>query len=160
MGMDVCGRRPTTPEGEYFCNNAWWWQPLADYVCLVAPKIAAGCKHWQSNDGDGLDATASQELAAVLEREIESGRTERYARLRKSQIEAMPNEPCEICDATGTRKTPPEGGAGDPRNGGIKCNGCNGTGYRRPWASCYSFEVENVRHFAVFLRGCGGFQIY
>jgi hypothetical protein len=53
MGMDVCGKKPGAPEGAYFRATVWWWWPLADYVCEVAPEITHKCQHWHSNDGDG-----------------------------------------------------------------------------------------------------------
>jgi hypothetical protein len=160
MGMDVMGKNPKNETGEYFRNNMWWWPPLAIYVCQVAPEIAAKCKYWQSNDGDGLDGEASMLLADLLQKEIDSGRTERYARLRQSQIEQAPNEPCSLCEGTGTHKPAPERGAGDPTKDGIVCNSCDGNGYVRPWVDNYSFSVENVQEFANFLRDCSGFEIW
>lgn len=59
----------------------------------------------------------------------------------------------------------PETGAGD-----FPCNGCGGdyhaktpgTGSHRPRGTLlsYPFDVENVAEFVVFLRDCGGFEIY
>jgi hypothetical protein len=159
MGMDVCGLNPTTEEGKCFGNSCWSWRPLADYVNEIAPGIASKCRYWQSNDGDGLNAADALELAAILQAEIDSGRCERYARIRASAQEMAPNEPCDLCDGTGTRKPIPERGAGDLVSG-ITCNGCAGTGWVRPWLEHYPFDVENVREFVAFLRGCGGFAIY
>ena len=59
-----------------------------------------------------------------------------------SRLEAMPNEPCTICETTGLRKEPPERGAGDLRNGGTKCNACDGEGYRRPWEMSVARDFE------------------
>ena len=50
--------------------------------------------------------------------------------------------------------------AGDLKEGGIKCNGCQGAGYVRPWASDYPFSTENVTAFVAFLRESGGFVIW
>jgi hypothetical protein len=72
----------------------------------------------------------------------------------------MPDEPCDICAGTGVRKPEPHCGAGDLKEGGIKCNGCKGEGYVRPWASHYPFSTENVRNFVAFLRESGGFVIW
>ena len=185
MGMDVYGKQPTTEEGKYFCNNMWWWRPLADYVCEIAPEIADKCQYWQSNDGDGLNGHDSLRLAELLQKEIESGRTAAYARRREAKLEMAPNEPCLLCEATGTRKPPPdggagdladdiislckgtdtrkpapEGGAGDPTKEGILCNMCDGHGYTRLWAANYRLSVENLQKFVTFLRGCGGFAIW
>jgi len=159
MGMDVFGKQPTSKSGEYFRNNAWWWRPLADYACEVAPEITARCTYWQSNDGDGLDAQGAVALADKLQAEIDAGRCADYARKRTSAIEMMPDEPCWLCDGTGTRAPPPNCGAGDPKNGGIQCNSCLGRGFIRPNAASYPFSVENVGKFVAFLRASGGFKI-
>jgi hypothetical protein len=158
MGMDVYGKNPTTEDGKYFQNNAWWWQRLADYACDIAPSIANKCKYWHTNDGDGLNAEDSNALSDILQIEIDSGRTASEARLWKSKQEMTPDEPCDLCEGTGTRKPVPDRGAGDPKTDGIKCNACKGRGFVRPYN--YPFSVENVQKFVQFLRGCGGFEIY
>src|SRR5262249_57999092 len=99
MGMDVIGQKPTSAEGEYFGNNVWWWRPLAEYWTKVAPEIASRCAGWQYNDGDGLNDSDSAALADALQAEINSGRCEPYARIRKSELEMLPNEICEVCGA-------------------------------------------------------------
>ena len=159
MGMDVIGRKPTSKEGEYFRNNVWWWRPLADYCMRVAPDIAARCKYWHSNDGYGLDERDSLALADLLQAEIDSGRCASYARVRESELELLPNERCQLCEGTPPRRVPPDRGAGNLLTG-MKCNACDGEGFKRPWACWYDFDVENVREFVGFLRGCGGFAIW
>ena len=160
MGMDICGRNPTGERGQYFRNNAWWWHPLADYCITVAPDICVACRHWHSNDCDGLDAADALALAEALQKEIDAGRTENYARRYASEQELMPNEPCDICAGTGVRRSVPRIGAGNLKEGGIKCNKCQGAGYVRPWASHYPFSTENVAAFIAFLRESGGFSIW
>lgn len=159
MGMDVYGKSAKSEKGEYFRNNVWWWRPLADYCRLVAPEITSGCKCWQSNDGDGLDGEASLKLADALQAEVDSGRTMIYEKSYMGKLETTPNVPCRICAGTGIRKPVPECGAGDPKAGGITCNGCSGHGYVRPDEASYPFSVENVEGFIAFLRDCGGFEI-
>jgi hypothetical protein len=160
MGMDVCGKKPTTEQGEYFCNSVWWWRPLANYVCEVAPEIAGHCEYWQTNDGDGLNAEDSAALADKLQQEIDSGHTERFAAIYAAEQELTPNEPCHLCEGTGFLRPPAAGvcGAGDILTG-IKCNACAGNGFVPPFPTHYRFSVENVRNFVAFLRGCGGFAI-
>jgi len=158
--MDVYGNKPTTKEGEYFRSSVWSWRPLAAYVCDIAPEITAKCKYWQSNDGDGLNAADSAKLADALQAEIDAGRTKGFERIRRSEIESLPDEDCELCEGTGTRKAVPQRGAGDPKNGGIPCNGCGTTGHKRPPDAMYPFETEHVQEFVMFLRSCGGFKIY
>jgi hypothetical protein len=152
--MDVIGRKPTSEAGKYFRNNVWWWRPLADYVCEVAPEITAKCQHWQTNDGDGLNATDSKRLAAVLKQKIAEGHTLAHAQIRAAELLALPDERCTICGGTGYRAEPPECGPGS-----MPCNGCEAKGRRRPSDTYYPFEVSNVEEFIVFLEACGGFKI-
>jgi hypothetical protein len=159
MGMDVYGKNPTTEEGKYFRNNVWWWRPLADYCIQTAPEVAGKCRYWHTNDADGLDADDSIKMADALDKELESGRTDRFARVRASDLERKPKITCSICAGTGTRKPVPTVGAGDPKADGIPCNGCGGSGHTEDYATYYGFDVDNVRKFVAFLRGCGGFEI-
>src|SRR5215813_7776637 len=107
MTMDVYGKEPRAPEGEYFQASNLRWHPLADYVCEVAPEIAHKCQYWHTNDGDGLNACDSIRLADRLQAEVDAGRTESYARIYQSKQAAMPKEPCIICGGTGTRHPVP-----------------------------------------------------
>ncbi len=156
--MDVSGKKPTSKTGEYFRNNVWWWRPLADYCLTVAPDICKSCKHWQSNDGDGLNGKQSKALAAVLEAEIASGRTLIHEQQRKAEIDAMPDESCRWCAGTGVRTDSVGVDLGYAARGW--CNGCDGKGTLRPNDAHYPFSVENVSDFVAFLKDCGGFSIY
>lgn len=156
MGMDVYGKDPASKRGEYFRNNVWWWRPLWEY-CQAVTADAAEVKHGQTNDGDGLDAKASRQLAAELERMIESGQTQAYADARTARLKALPDVMCDLCKGTGTRNDQHFQGP---------CNGCVTSedkgakpGWKRPWDCAYPFSVENVKEFAEFLKDCGGFKI-
>lgn len=155
MGMDVYGKAPDAPEGEYFRANVWDWRPLATYVCTVAPEITAHCALWHSNDGDGLDAENSRALAKVLREHIDSGELAATVESYRRAQQALPDEDCDICGGTGYRLEPPHTGPGER-----PCNACNATGKVRPWACWYPFEVETVERFAGFLEHCGGFEIH
>jgi hypothetical protein len=105
----------------------------------------------------------------ALQREVDAGRTEAYARRYASEREMMPDEPCNACAGTGVRKNVrhrdadenpfPHCGVGDLKEGG-KCYRCQGTGYIRPRTSEYEFSTENVTDFIAFLRKSGGFSIW
>ena len=148
MGMDVYGNKPKNKCGEYFRRNASGWDPLATYACEVAPEITAKCKYWYSNCFDGLNGEDSILLADLLQKEIDSGRAEKYARLPRSQLELTPSEPCQQSEGTGTRTLAPERGAGDSTNDGIFCEGDDSDSF-----------VESLQQFVYFLRYCGGFEI-
>jgi hypothetical protein len=149
MGMDVIGRQPKNKIGEYFRRNVWGWHPLADYVLQVAPDTASACKYWHSNDGDGLNAKRSVELAKVLRCEIAAGRAAKYVHRRSSILATAPDEECLICAGTGKHPA-----CGEP------CNWCRATGRGRPWATNYHLTVSDIEMFAAFLENCGGFAIY
>jgi len=162
MGMDIDGKKPVSETGKHFCNDTWWWHPLADYVRQIAPEIASRCKIRRSSakkDEPNANAKDSKVLATILQAEIDSGRTAQSAIVHQEWQEAMPDVHCCKCDGTGIcNPVPPEFGAGDPNNGGIKCNICEGTGKERPWETRYHFSVENVQNFVNFLRDSGGFE--
>lgn len=180
MGMDVSGKNPTTEAGAYFCNNVWWWRPLAEYCCEIAPEITANCEYWQSNDGDGLEDDDAKELAAILRAEVASGRCKTYADAYEARRKALPRETCDLCNGTGIRSdalgvehgqttkvipatTKDSDGTETPhpRAGQVGwCNGCDGIGTRQASSSHYPFTVENVEEFATFLEGSGGFEIW
>lgn len=79
MGMDVYGKAPTDERGKYFRNNVWWWHGIPNYIEKAHPDLYAKCKHWHSNDGDGLNAEDSAELAKRLKSDIDSGRVAEFA---------------------------------------------------------------------------------
>lgn len=170
MGMDVCGRKATTEAGKYFRNNVWWWRPLWAYCREVAP-VAHKVVNYGSNDGDGLNKADSLRLAAILREEMSLGRTKSYEEAYKAHLAALPREECEYCHGTGIR-TDAVGIAygwpakvvdepGNPRHGQLgSCNACNGWGTKQSFETNYPFSEENVREFAEFLEGCGGFKIY
>jgi hypothetical protein len=55
MGMDVHGRNPSSPEGEYFCANVWSWRPIhALMIALCSDLLDEGTLHsMEYNDGAG-----------------------------------------------------------------------------------------------------------
>ena len=136
MGMDVYGTAPTSKAGEYFRNNVWWWGPLANYICGVAPDIANRCPRWHHNAGDGLGESDALALADILQAELDSGRTEAYRTNNASEIAGQTNAAVE--DLTSVLVA-----------NGLVCS---------PDRS--NFSVENVQEFAIFLRGSGGFEIW
>ena len=156
MGMDVKGLKPTTKVGKHFRNSVWWWHPLWNYILYVAPWVSGKVSLGHVNDGDGLKTQADcDRLAKALEAEIEVGACGEYGESRQSVLDAMPDEPCNICGGTGYRLPPPTCGPGEQ-----PCNGCDSTGKIRPFETHYPFDVDNAKKFVEFLKGCGGFAIW
>lgn len=149
MGMDVYGNEPKNQCGRYFGVNMSGWSSFATYLCEVAPAITAKCTHWYSNDFDGLNGEDSILLADLLQNEIDSGRTKKYARRWHSERGMTPNELMRLCGATGNA---PERSVSDSRDSGIVGSVFDEDDGHLRW-------VERVQEFVHFLRHCGGFQI-
>lgn len=167
MGIDIYGK----VNGSYLGHSWWSWRPLWRYVLQVAPWVGEMVVYGQSNDGDGLDGEHSSRLARELRVEISTGRCCEFVMFRDKALDAMPDEPCQWCKATGVRTDEvgvangmPErfiGATKHPRNGQRGwCNGCDGVGSVRPSMSHYRFTVGDVVEFCEFLEKCGGFEIH
>lgn len=148
MGMDVYGKKPKSKDGEYFRNNVWWWRPLWDYCCKIHPACEIVSGHY--NDGDGFSNSGALKLADSLDGALESGAVADYAKSFEEQRAAIPDEECDICHGTGTRKDMVVDKG---------CNKCLGKGKVRPYVALYPFSEENVREFAKFVPESGGCEI-
>ena len=71
MGMDVYGKNPTIPVGEYFRRNVWGWRPLWNY-CLDTFEVSNAVEgHY--NNGDGLDESGALLLAKQIRESLATG---------------------------------------------------------------------------------------
>lgn len=155
MGMDLYGKKPKDETGAYFRRNVWGWHPLWTYVEDNHPDIASKVNYAHSNDGDGLNSVDSKKLAIRLKKDISSGIAAAYVVLRDQELKNLPDIPCDYCEQTGNRTW---------NENGLKvvkvCNGCDGKKTRRPFATHYYLELEDIKDFANFLEKCGGFEIW
>jgi hypothetical protein len=119
---------------------------MVEYIHRTAPSIAGKCRLWCYNDGDGLNAEHSADLAERLDYEIASGRTGEYVRAHADKLALEPDTECFLCKASGTFK-------------GVRCILCQGAG-TWPATAVDGFIVADLREFVTFLRGCGGFEIW
>jgi hypothetical protein len=171
MGMDVFGKNPTNKVGKYFRRNVWGWHPLWEYVENVHPEIAGLVKHAHSNDGDGLGAVKSAELARHLRDDIDNGVVAEYVAERNKHLSELPREECNLCNGSGirtdevgvehghpTRELEPEIAIIVGRTHGW-CNKCQGEGLVDSFALSYYLDESDIEEFARFLEYCGGFKI-
>jgi len=156
MGVDIFGRQPTAEVGKYFCRNYWWWRPLWEYVEIEHPDLAGKVTYTYTDDGDGLDASDSLQLARLLREELADGTVAHYVKDRDEYIAALPLEPCSICDATGKRAEAVAASLGKP---GEPCKGCSGKGWVRSGEAWYGLCVRDIEEFAEFLAASGGFDL-
>lgn len=165
MGMDVYGA-----SGNYFRRSVWGWRPLADFCRWLAPEITAHCRHWHSNDGDGLNAANAKRLANAIVDAVADGRAATYIEKRDAKLAALPRETCSLCGGSGVRGdevgrkqgmiTRVIRADGHVRNGQTGwCNGCDGTGSTPSYHTLYRLRLDDVAEFASFLAECGGFNI-
>jgi hypothetical protein len=174
MSFDIFGRDPSSEIGVHFGMTGGGWTPLADYIIETVPEIAAKCRDWYSNDGDGLDAPEAMTLANSLEAEIASGRCMAYARARRAQmvvvqaqIAVLPDQSCSACAGTGLRVVRESDldcpfPVDVPIGSKISCWRCDRFGSVRPDDPYRYHNILTpnvVREFVAFLRDCGGFSI-
>jgi len=155
MGMDVYGKKPTDPKGEYFRANIWYWRPLWIYVDTIKPELTSKVEYPHSNDGSGLNAKDSRLLSQLLLKEIESGRTEKFIKDYTDYLDSIPLEECTYCDSSGYR-TWNENGTEVQK----VCNACSGELQVKSYETYYPMHIDVVKEFQQFLHYCGGFQIW
>lgn len=171
MGMDVYGKNPTTEVGAYFRRSVWGWHPLWSMCEDLFPELAGKVECGHSNGGDGLSAVDSEALADALVGAVADGRIVEWIDNRQKMVADLPMETCRICDSTGIRtddmgqQTGQHDRALSPEQAVVLgrefgwCNGCDGVGWRAPFAASYSVQVDDAVDWAGFLRSCGGFEI-
>lgn len=167
MGMDVYGKNAKNETGEYFRRSVWGWRPLAEYITEVHPDIAAGCRYWQTNDGDGLDAGQALRLAVLLDEDLRTGRAVAYVDQRDAHLKDLGRPTCPHCGGTGVRNDGVGVAMGmttkvNPHKPGVIgwCNGCDGQGTQDHPDTHYLLEVDDIKEFAAFVRNSGGFEIH
>lgn len=172
MGMDVYGKAPRSSAGEYFRNNVWWWHPLWDFCCSVDCSLEERVPDGHINAGDGLDDEGAKALAMALMESLEDGYARAWHQARNEHIAELPRRECQWCESSGIRRDEVGRKLGMPERALEQaqsiilnrthgwCNGCDGLGSQDPWLASYSFSLENVREFALFLQDCGGFEIH
>lgn len=172
MGMDVIGKNTDSEVGGYFRRNVWGWRPLWHYVEVTHNDLASKVEYAQSNDGDGLNAEDSAELARRLKADLASGEADRYISERNEWLATLPRTTCDLCEGTGIRtdevgkehgmperELEPEVKVVTGRTHGY-CNACSGYGDQPNWETHYWLDRTDLEDFANFLEECGGFEIW
>jgi hypothetical protein len=141
MGFNVYGKAPRSEAGRYFGQQWDGWHRLARLCLRVAPDICSqfDTEYWFSNAGYGLDDAGAVALADALEKQIDSDAL-KYEDALSGQESAADREVFHRLKLTDGRLLAflmPE----------ILPDG-------KPWL------IGRVRKFIVFLRDCGGFEIW
>jgi hypothetical protein len=171
MGMDVYGKNPTSEVGSYYRQSIWGWHPLWHYVETFHSNYGEQVEHGHTNDGDGLDAENSSQLALALKQDLLTGLAKQRLDEWEQEKNEQPDEVCGLCEGSGIRsdKIGVEHGmdkkelsAEQSSTYGRRigwCNSCDGKGSKRPFETAYGIDLDDLREFADFLADCGGFEI-
>ena len=75
MGMDIYGCMPQSEKGEYIRHSASSWNNvLENGIKVLSPKHYDRVDYWCFNDGDGLGAYQSCELAEKIDEGLFAGK--------------------------------------------------------------------------------------
>jgi hypothetical protein len=136
MGMDLTGLKPTNSVGKYFYNTVWYWIPLWEYIASECTDIVTerDITLGGSNSGHRISRTKATAIGKRLDIQLLTGKTQAYAkRLHRSSLSRSKAPALDnvrkVARALGVTAKPPK------------------------------FSVENVRKFADFCVGSGGFEI-
>lgn len=159
MGVDISGRNPINEEGDYFGSNWWGWRPINQLCQLAAydSKLSIDFQYWGSNDGRGCETHEEcNELADALENylgnEIEAKDDDDRiylclgswceagtGRMIEADIQVVLNEQYEYGSIHYTPIVLETGMVVE---------------------SAHSTSVHRIKQFIIFLRNCGGFEIW
>jgi hypothetical protein len=135
MGMDVYGRNPSDPVGEYFRATVWSWQPI-HHLCvelcsdLLSKKTLKGMMFNDQAAGPSDQATCTQ-IASRFDLWLEhnaGGLT------LESEAKVTPDG-CFVTDEE------------------LADNSCLET------KSPYTVDDDHLKEWVEFLRHCGGFEV-
>lgn len=152
MGMDVYGRNPTEPAGEYFRANVWGWRPIHALI-RVANDLADGNLFDEEtldlmghNDGAGLERqNECTTLAYILGKLLTPERLEQIGFV---VIDNEINYPIFgdddlVVDEEGRLLKKSE----------VEFDDANTV------RSAYGTTFDHVKKFIEFLKYCGGFEV-
>ena len=136
MGMDVTGRNPDSPAGEYFRANVWSWRPIHALIIELCSDLLdeATIESIGYNDGGGPgDQQTCTEMATRFELWMEH----HVQGLELDLPDARVTEDGFFVTEEQLAENP-----------GIKT---------RP---AYGVEDEHLKEWIEFLRHCGGFEVW
>ena len=135
--------------GDFYWENMWWWGPLWDYVgktcgdILTKEDIASG----HCNVGQEISASKSKKIAERLFELIESGHTANYQRAYYASSKPVLESNVSVAEDDSDVEQFLHNPLGFGKSGYSNESG----GY---------FSEDQVKSFARFCEGSGGFMIF
>ena len=161
MGVDISGRKPKTNEGDYFCSNWWGWRPIVaiSEAAMLNSKLDYDTSNWGSNDGKGLRTQKQcDKLADAIELLISNNWNE-YLTEDDDRIYIVMGSWCEagtgkFIGSESEHVLNEQYEYGDILYGTIVAE--NGTMVE----SSHGTSLGRIKQWIIFLRNCGGFEIW
>lgn len=135
MGMDVWGRAPSAPAGQYFRANIWSWRPIQALI----NQLCADLLDEQTLVKLGVNVGAGPTEAATC-----VAMAERFDRWLEQHVDGHQLD-------LGLRVTPEGRFVSDAER---TANPALET------VSPYAVEDEHLKEWVEFLRHCGGFEVW
>ena len=104
----------------------------------------------RSNSGHIITKEKAIALADILKIVIADGLHLEYIRKREEELKGLPLEECPHCEGAGIRNDAYVQG---------ECNGCDGKGERKQFATHYHLDPDSIVNFEAFARNSNGFEI-
>jgi hypothetical protein len=136
MGMDVCGRNPTSSAGEYFRANVWSWRPIHALMTELCGDLLGE---------ELLDAMAFNDGAGPADQETCTEMAKRFDLWMEHHASGLELEGSDLRIAEDGHIVSDEELLENPD---LKT--------RTP----YEVEDEHLKEWIEFLRHCGGFEVW
>jgi hypothetical protein len=130
MGMDVVGRNPSSPAGEYFRASIWTWPPIHSRIAQLCPDLF---------DEETLRAMAFNDGAGAEDQRTCTEMANRFRRWLEDHTAGV-----------GVRLDPDS-----PAGGLLKARGA--AMVNQP---TYYADDEDLKRWVEFLDHCGGFEVW
>jgi hypothetical protein len=135
MGMDVYGRKPSSPEGEYFRATVWSWHPIHALIIELCSDLLKDktLEKLAFNDGAG---PKSQKVCTEMAQRFEQW-MEHHAEGHSLESELRVTKEGRFVSAEELAENPD-----------------------METMSPYEVSDEHLKEWIEFLRHCGGFQVW
>jgi len=161
MGMDVYGKNPNGPKGDYLRQSIWGWRPLWEYACDIGKLNTELRQHGHNNDGAGLTTQEEcDKLANALQSMVDSG----HAKAKEEHTNEVIDKAEEWNSHLDALHKLHKEQIGDKATAPVNYEEKDREIYERirslhDWDAAYPFREEWVKELIDFLRECGGFEI-
>ena len=136
MGMDVIGRKPTSPAGEYFRANVWSWHPIQALICDVCSDLL---------DEETLENIGFNNGAGAADQQTCTEMASRFELWMEHHVQGLGLEIPDVRVTKDGHFVTEEEFAENPD---------------LETTTPYHVEDDHLKEWIEFLRHCGGFEVW